>query len=132
MKRTIQVIRILVRIIGVTQLILGGLFWTGNALALIPIHMLVGLLLTLTLWVLSFLAARAGVNLGLVLLAVLWGVLLPVFGMTQMEMLPGDAHWVIQVLHLLMGIAGLGLAERLASAIMPPEGSREPAAQPVG
>jgi hypothetical protein len=33
------------------------------------------------------------------------------------QLLPGDFHWVIKLLHLLVGIAALGLADRLAAEI---------------
>ncbi len=38
-------------------------------------------------------------------------------GMTQDRLLVGDAHWVIQVLHLLVGLGGMGLAGALAARI---------------
>jgi hypothetical protein len=41
--------RMLLGISGPTALILGVLFWTGNALTLIPIHMLAGIVLVLSL-----------------------------------------------------------------------------------
>lgn len=109
--------QMLVRLLGLIQLALGGLFWTGNALVLTPVHMLVGLALVLALWVLAGLAARAGVHLGLVALAIGWGIVVPVLGFTQGQLLPGPGHWVIQVLHLLVGLGAMGLAEALAVRI---------------
>ena len=37
--------------------------------------------------------------------------------MSQTRLLPGDAHWVIQVLHLLIGIGAMGLGQGLATRI---------------
>lgn len=54
---------------------------------------------------------------GLILLTVVWGLVLPVFGMTQTRILPGSGHWVIRVLHLLVGLGALRLAEALATRI---------------
>ena len=62
-------------------------------------------------------AARSGVSLGLVALGIAWGLIVVALGMTQNRLLPGDAHWVIKVLHLLVGIGALGIAERLAGSI---------------
>jgi hypothetical protein len=107
----------LVRLIGLIMIVLGLLFWTGNALTLIPIHMLLGIVLVLLLWTLAVVAMRAGVQRGLVALAILWGLIVLALGMTQTQLLPGDAHWVIRVLHLLVGLGALGLAERLAANI---------------
>ncbi|HSK36134.1 MAG TPA: hypothetical protein VLA80_05315, partial [Actinomycetota bacterium] len=47
--------------------------------------------------------------------AVVLGLVVPIVGLTQRELLPGSAHWLIQVLHLLLGLGLLGLAENLAT-----------------
>jgi hypothetical protein len=107
--------RWVVRIAGVVQIVLGLLFWSGNAVTLVPVHILVGLLLVLGLWTLAFFAARAGVQPGFVVVVVLWGLLLPVFGLTQDRLLPGEAHWVIRLLHLLVGLAAIGQGEGLGA-----------------
>ena len=104
----------LVRLCGLVLIVLGALFWSGNALTLIPVHILVGLVLVLSLWTVAFLAARAGVAPGLVVLAFLWGLLVIMFGLTQDQLLTGDPHWVIRVLHLLVGLGAIGQAEGLA------------------
>src|SRR5215212_1236842 len=114
MKTATTVIQMLIRLIGVIMIILGLLFWTGNALTLIPVHMLLGLVLVLLLWALSFLGVRAGVQIGFVALVIVWSLILPALGMTQNELLPGTWHWIIQVLHLLVGVGAIGIAERLA------------------
>src|SRR5947209_4525179 len=111
------VAHMLVRVIGVIVIILGVLFWTGNALTLIPLHMLLGFVLVLSLWVLAVLAARAGVQPGFVALAIVWGLIVLILGLTQTQLLPGAAHWVIQVLHLLVGLGAIGQAEGLAARI---------------
>jgi hypothetical protein len=107
----------LVRACGLVLITLGILFWTGNARPLIPVHMLVGLLLVLSLWTLAFIAARMGVRPGLVIVAFLWGLLVPVLGVMQDGILVGDLHWLVQVLHLLVGLAAIGQAESLGAGI---------------
>jgi hypothetical protein len=71
----------------------------------------------LTLWTLAFLAWRAGVRPGFVALAIVWGLIVPILGLTQTQLLPGDAHWLIRVLHLLVGIGAMGLGQALATRI---------------
>jgi hypothetical protein len=117
MKTAATVVQMLVRAAGVIQVILGALFWAGSALALIPVHMLVGLLLVIGLWVMAGLGARAGVGAGLVIVAVVWGLIVPVLGVMQTGLLAGDFHWLIQIIHLLVGLAAVGLSERLAKGI---------------
>ncbi|MDQ2997149.1 MAG: hypothetical protein M3R61_08860, partial [Chloroflexota bacterium] len=75
------------------------------------------MVLVLVLWAQAILAARSGTSLGLIALAISWGVVVVALGMMQSRLLPGDAHWVIKVLHLLVGIGAVGIAERLAGSI---------------
>jgi hypothetical protein len=114
MRVAITVPQMLVRLIGSIMLVLGALFWTGNALALIPVHMLLGLVLVVSLWLIAGLALRARVPPGWVALGVLWGLLVPVLGVSQDSLLPGGLHWLIQLLHLALGLGAIGLAEMLA------------------
>jgi hypothetical protein len=117
MRRATTTAQMLVRATGVIQLVLGGLFWTGNALDLVPLHQTVGFLLVFGLWTLAALAARAGVRPPLVALAAVWGLIVPILGLTQTRLLVGSAHWLIEVLHLLVGVGAIGLAEGLAARI---------------
>jgi len=117
MRRATTTAQMLVRATGVVQLLLGGLFWTGNALDLVPLHQTIGFLLVFGLWTLAALAARAGVRPPLVALAAVWGLIVPILGLTQTRLLVGSAHWLIEVLHLLVGLGAIGQAEALAARI---------------
>ena len=114
MRTTITILQNLVRLCFVTLLVLGIAFWSGHWFALIPLHMIVGIVLVLGLWLTSILAAVARVPVGIVVGGLVWGVLVLAFGMKQMTLVPGASHWMIQWLHLLVGIAAIGLNERLA------------------
>ena len=107
----------LVRLTGLTQIVLGLLFWTNNALTLIPIHMMIGSLFVLSLWALAILAAIMGADRRFVVLALVWGVVVIGLGMTQTRILPGPFHWVIEVIHLLVGLAAMGIAQGLGVRI---------------
>jgi hypothetical protein len=102
----------ILRISGLLALILGMLFWTGQAESLVEAHMLLGLLVVISLWVLGVTLAITGegnwwLTGGAFLLA---GTML-IFGLIQETLLPGALHWVIQVIHLLLGLCALGLGE---------------------
>ena len=114
MRSTITALQMGIRVVGVVQLALGLIFWTGNALGLVDLHQLIGILLVLGLWTQAALAHRAGVPASLVAGAAVWGLLVPIVGLAQRDLLPGSAHWVIQVIHLLLGVGLLATAERLA------------------
>jgi hypothetical protein len=115
MRSTITAIQMGIRAVWLVQLALGLLFWTGNATGLVDLHQLLGILLVLALWTQAALAARAGVEPRLVAVAAVWGLLVPIVGLTQTNLLTGSLHWLIQVIHLLLGIGLIGLAERLAT-----------------
>ncbi len=107
----------LVRISGVLQLILGLLIWTESGANLVPLHMLLGLVFVLSLWVLAAVSVRADVPVGLAAGAAVAGLLVLVLGMTQAGLMPGSSHWVIQVIHLLIGIAAVGLGEVIGGRV---------------
>ena len=75
MRTATTVIQMLIRLLGLIMIVLGLLFWTGNALNFIGLHMLLGIVLVLLLWALAILAARGGGGLGLVVLAIAWGLI---------------------------------------------------------
>lgn len=117
MNTTITIARWLLRIAGLTAIVLGLSFWTRNFLQFIPIHMLAGIIVVLSLWTLAGVAAWAGVNRGLVALAFVWGLIVPILGITQTQLLPGSAHWIIQLVHLLVGLGAMGQGEGLVTRI---------------
>ena len=106
----------LVRLCFVVLLVLGIIFWTGHGLSLIPTHMTIGIILVVSLWLTAILAAIARAPMGLVIAGLLWGALTIWLGASQMSLLPGGAHWIIQVLHLLVGMGAVGINERLGAA----------------
>jgi hypothetical protein len=117
MRTTATVAQWLVRITGLIQIALGLLFWSGNLLALLPVHILSGLVLVLSLWTLAFAGARSGVQPGLVAVAFVWGLIVVLLGLSQGAILTTGPHWVIQVLHLLVGLVAIGQAEALGVRI---------------
>src|ERR1700681_1314838 len=106
--------RIVARAIALVQVALGIVVWTGHGDQLIPLHIAVGLLLVVDLWAAVALGLRSGAPLGLAVLALAWSVGMPVFGLVQTNLLSGGAHVTVQVLHLLVGLAAVGLVENLA------------------
>ncbi len=126
MKTAITTCQMLIRGTGVLQIVLGVIVWAGYLRNLIPIHMLIGVVLVLTLWVLAVLAWRAGVSIGFALLAILWGVVVAVLGVAQTQLLPGATHWVVQVIHLLVGLVALGFGDRLATMSKPSRAAELP------
>lgn len=112
------ILRWVVRLTGLLQLVLGLAFWSGNLLQLLNFHMLDGFIFTLAFLAIVVLAAFARVGLGPVLVGLVWVVVVPVLGVTQVQILPGDLHWIVRVVHLLVGVGAIAFADRLAGAIL--------------
>ena len=104
----------LMRLGAAIQLILGIGFWTGHWTAAVPLHRTIGVVYVVLLWVIAVLALVKKSNVGLAVFAIVWGVVIAGFGMAQTNLLVGDLHWIIRVLHLVIAISAMPIAERLA------------------
>ena len=110
--------RWVVRLTGLLHLAIGLALWSGNLLQYLQFHMLDGFVFTLAFLAVVVLVAVARVGLGLVLVGILWVVVVPVLGMTQTQSLPGDLHWIVRVVHLLVGVGAIGFADSLAGMVL--------------
>lgn len=126
MKSIVLVARLLLSVFGIALVVLGILFWTGHALSLLSLHMLLGSLFVVCMWMLAIAGSLVPGSRGFALLVFVWSLIVPALGATQLSLLPGSAHWVIQVLHLLVGIIAMGLGHSLARRI-----GRRPAEAPA-
>ena len=109
----VRIALMIVRIGVLIELVLGILFWTGNADSLQIVHIVIGILVVLSLWTLGIAQGLAGGSFGLALATFLIGFLLVLVGLFQTRWLIGSNHWVIQVIHLLLGLSAIGLAEMI-------------------
>jgi len=116
MKGATTAVQMLIRLSWLVLIVLGALFWAGRT-TMLATHVVTGLVFVLLLWVLSFLALRSGAGAGLAALNIFWSLVVLVFGMTQNRLLVDGVHSIIQVLHLLVGIVAIGLAESLAARV---------------
>jgi hypothetical protein len=117
MKTAAVIVQCAVRLLGLALIVLGFLFWSRAAFSLIPLHMRLGETLVVLLWILAILGIRSRAPAGLIAAAILWGLVVVGFGMTMGGFLPGRAHEVIRVAHLLIGLAAVGLAESIGARI---------------
>jgi hypothetical protein len=113
MTMTLTTFQWILRVAGILALLLGLLFWTGDALALLPLHMLLGTLTVLALWLLAATASQLGAPMGMVIGAGILGLLVLGLGFSQQNLIPGSAHWVVQVVHLILGMGAIGLGEAI-------------------
>src|SRR5215469_6949629 len=104
MKRLATALFVLVILGGLLELVQGIAIWSGAFPEIVPIHMGIGFGLALVLWVLAFLGVVTRAPVSLVVLGLVWGVAMPAFGEAQTGLVPGGAHWVIEVTHLVVGL----------------------------
>ncbi len=110
------VVRIAVNIVRIgvlIQLISGILFWTGRADNFQLAHIIIGILVVLALWTLGIAQGLQGGSFGLALATFVVGFFLALVGLFQARWLIGSNHWIIQVIHLLLGLSAIGLAEMI-------------------
>ena len=109
-----------VRLGGLIMIVLGLLFWTGNALGLVQEHMTLGLLVVLALWVLAATAMQKGVGVGLVIGAFVLGLVVIGFGMAQESLMSGATRVVVElirIVHLLLGLSLISFGEILTARL---------------
>jgi hypothetical protein len=123
MLRLTRIAQMTVRLTGLLLIVLGILIWTGDS-ALIGVHMALGLLFVLALLFLSGLGVRARIGLGLVIRAVLWAIVVLIFGMIQTRIWPGSPHVFVRVLHLVIGLVAISVGELLGGRIRAQETAR--------
>ena len=117
MKIATTIVQNVVRLLALALIALGVQFWSGRSFALLPVHMRMGEVLIALLWILAGMGLRAGVRPGLALGTIVYGFFVVAFGMNMGGFLPGRAHEVIRVAHLLVGLGAVGLAESIGARI---------------
>jgi hypothetical protein len=106
----------LMRIGAVVQGVLGVGFWTGHWYGAVPVHMMNGIAYVVMLWLLALIALFQKRTIGIALAAILWGFGVAMLGFTQHRILAGsNLHWIVRVVHLIVGVAALAFAERLVA-----------------
>ena len=127
MQRAAKIAQIALRGSGVLVLLIGLALWSGRGYSFRQTHMMLGAVVVVSLWTLAGLAAKAAPPMR-VIMAVLWGFIVLALGMTQTQIFPGSAHWVVRVIHLLVGVGAMVQGERLARVVLTtPGGSGAPA-----
>lgn len=117
MAKFMQILMRTGQLAGVGAVTLGLLNWFFH-INFIEIHMLFGVLVTLALLITGIVAVFARGLRVLGAISIVLALIVPVFGRTQMLILVGDLHWLIQVAHLLVGATAVILIERIGEQYM--------------
>jgi hypothetical protein len=101
---------------GSLALISGLLFWTGTAVNLITLHMLLGFLAVGALWVIGLAQAFSrGGSWVVALCTLIVGAAMIVISMMQSSLMIGQFHWVVQLIHLVLGLLTIGIGHMAAA-----------------
>jgi hypothetical protein len=106
----IRIASVVLSFAGLLALILGLLVWTTNAPNLIQMHMLLGLLAVGALWFIGIgQAFSKGGSWLIAACALVVGAAMIIIGLTQSALMLGASHWVIQIVHLVLGLLVIGM-----------------------
>ncbi len=120
MALAVRISSMVVRVAALGVIILGFTLWSGKADGLQGLHMFFGIVVVLGLWGFGIAQATQGGSPVMAVIAVALGAFAWWFGANQKTFDTGSGHWLIQVIHFLIGLAAIGLVEvngaRLARA----------------
>lgn len=117
MQRAIRMAQMFVRVAGLVLLVLGIVIWTGHGNTLIPAHAFLGVVFVLSLWAVAVIGLVARIGFVLPARLIIWGIVIGWFGVTQHQLFQGSRHWIIQVLHVAVGLIAIGLAEVVSARV---------------
>ncbi|HEU5367321.1 MAG TPA: hypothetical protein VFU69_02610 [Ktedonobacterales bacterium] len=112
----VRISLMVLRLCVLLAVILGILFWLNvltPAGTILEVHQTLGILVVLTLWIIGVMTLLRG-HLVWGIVALVWGALVLYVGTQQETLLPGSSHWVIEVVHLLLGLGAAGVGESCA------------------
>jgi hypothetical protein len=122
--KALTITQMILRVAALLAVILGITFWAKPELyytskALINIHMLLGIIVVLSLWVIGFLQGRLkGGNFGLALGTFVIGLAVAILGLFQHSWKDAGAPVeLINILHLLLGIIAVGFGEMIGGRV---------------
>jgi hypothetical protein len=109
-----RILLMLMRIGAGVQVVVGLGLWTGRWYSLVSMHRTAGVLYVVLLWVLAIIALVQRRSVRVATFGILWGFVIVALGFAQQGILIGDLHWIVRLVHLIVGLAAMPIAERLA------------------
>ena len=123
MIKLITPLQMLARLLIALQVILGLTIWFG-VISVTQIHIALGSLFVLDVWIIALIALFALPRRMLPFITLIMGGIVMWFGVAQRTMMLGELHWAVRVVHLLLGLATMGLVEPLVKAVKQHEASK--------
>jgi hypothetical protein len=108
-----------IRVAGLAALVLGLLFWSGRFYEFLNVHMGLGVVVVIALWVLAAMCFRqSAASVGQIAAATVWGLVTLILGIGQARLLLGDYHWIVQTAHLVMGVGSFAFGAVLSKSLI--------------
>jgi hypothetical protein len=79
--------------------------------------MTLGLVVVLALALIAISGFSARIPRALPVIGLIWAAGTLYVGIAQLQLMIGDAHWIIEVVHALLGIGAIGLAEAIGGRL---------------
>lgn len=96
------------RLVGAVELTLGLVIWFVGVSS-VPLHIGLGIVMTLILVIISVIALLTAGIRSLGVIGIIYACILPALGMGQLSLQMGNLQWLVQSLHLLIGIGSIGV-----------------------
>jgi hypothetical protein len=113
----IKILRWCARIGGILALVLGLMIGRVSFGGLVRAHMVLGLVVVVALALIAVCGFLARIPAVLAIVGLAWAGGTLYLGVAQNNFMPGDAHWVIEVVHALLGIGAIGLADAIGGKV---------------
>ncbi len=113
----IKLLQWVTRIAGILALLLGMSRWAGPGIGPLGLHMALGGLVVLALATLAIWALIDRVRIAPAIVGLLWAAATLAVGTVQDWWVGGGSHLTIEIIHPLLGVGAIGLAEMLAAAL---------------
>jgi hypothetical protein len=116
---TLRIALMVLRSAVLINLVLGILFWINTIdpdanPAVKWLHIILGIAAVISLFTIGILQGVRGGSFGLALATFVVGFLLTFVGLFQTNWLTAsNQHWIIQIIHLLLGLSAIGLGEMI-------------------
>lgn len=120
--KMVRITSLIARSAFMAAMVFGLLFWIAQIpglsmflrlllqIRVTGIHEVLGIIGAFTFFLLALIAAWTRKLRPLGVLSIVYALLVVAFGLTQSRLLVGNLHWLIQIVHLLVGIGAMYLA----------------------
>jgi len=106
----------IMRLCALGVLLLGIVLWRGKLYEFLGLHIALGVIFVLSVWVAAIVVIAAGVSTQRAFILLVLGIAIILLGVGQVRVMLGPLRWIVRTGHLLMGLTAIVQTELLAKA----------------